>query len=77
MQLHEPLNPYSTRVDWKVVSKVRIPETNWESQRLAEFIVAPLKEHDAIMGMPFLAEEGIQIDPAERNVILPQPENQM
>src|SRR5207248_4139585 len=68
MQIHEPLNPHSTRVNRKVVSKVRIPEENWESQREAEFIVAHLTEHDAILGMPFLAAEGILVDPAQNTV---------
>ena len=71
MKIHEPLNPHGTLVDKKVVDKVRIPSEDWESSRPAEFIVAPLKEHDAILGMPFLAEEGILIDPAQRKVILP------
>jgi len=75
MQIREPLNPHGTRVNRKVVNKVRIPEDDWESQHPAEFIVAPLKEHDAIMGMQFLAEEAIQIDPAKRSVILPPPKD--
>jgi hypothetical protein len=58
-------------VDKKVVSKVRMPTEEWESQRPTEFVVAPLTEHDAILGMPFLAEEGILIDPARSKVILP------
>ena len=33
--------------------------------------MAPLAEHDAILGMPFLAEEGILVDPAQNKVILP------
>jgi hypothetical protein len=36
-----------------------------------EFIVAPLTEHEAILGMPFLMEEGILINPAQSKVILP------
>ena len=51
---------------------MRLLEENWESQQLAEFVVAPLKEHDAILGMPFLADEGILIDPAQRKIVLPQ-----
>ena len=71
MRIHEPLNPHGTCVNKKVVGKVRIPAEKWESQRPTEFVVGPLTEHDAILGMPFLAEEGILIDPAQNKVILP------
>jgi hypothetical protein len=72
MKIREPVNPLRTCVDRKVTSKVTIPETNWESQRPAEFVVALLKEHDAIVGMPFFADEGILIDAAQRKVIFPE-----
>ena len=71
MQIHEPFNLNGTRVDKKVISKVRIPAEKWESQRQTEFVVAPLKEYDAVLGMPFLAEERILVDPAQSKVILP------
>ena len=61
--IHEPLNPHSTRVDRKVVSKVTIPYENLGSLWSAEFVVAPLNEHDALDAMPFLADEAILIDP--------------
>ena len=64
MGIHEPLNRHATRVDKKVVSKVKVPGDKWESQRPAEFVVVPLTEHDAILGMPFLAAENIVVDPA-------------
>ena len=72
MKIHEPVNPLSTRVDKKVVSKVRIPDKDWESQGPAEFVVAPLKEYDAILGMPFLTDERILVDAAQGKVILPE-----
>ena len=71
MQIHEPVNLNGTCVDRKVVSKVAIPKENWESQQLAEFVVALLKEHEAILGMPFHATEGILVDPVLLKVILP------
>jgi Retrotransposon gag protein/Retroviral aspartyl protease len=71
MRIHEPVNPGGTVVDRKVVSKVGFPKENWASRRAAEFVVAPLKQHDVILGMPFLATEGILIDPAQQKVILP------
>ena len=33
--------------------------------------MAPLTEHDAILGMPFLTAENIVVDPAQNKVILP------
>jgi len=74
MLIHEPLNPHSTCVHQKVVSKVRSPQENWESRGATEFVVAPLMEYDAILGMPFLAEEGILVDPAHSRIVLPAAE---
>jgi hypothetical protein len=71
MWIHEPLNPDGTVVKRKVVGTVEISEQGWESQRPAEFVVAPLKEHDAILGMPFLADENVLIDPAQNQIVLP------
>jgi Retroviral aspartyl protease len=70
IRLCEPLNPNGTVVARKVVAKVEVPEESWESQQPAEFVVAPLKEHDAILGMSFLATENILIDPARDRVVL-------
>ena len=72
MRIREPMNPHgSTLVSQKVVSKVEIPEEKWQSCRAAEFVVAPLREEDVILGMPFLASEGVLVDPAKGKVILP------
>jgi len=35
-------------------------------------VLAPLQEHDAIFGMPFLADEGILVDPVQGKVVLPR-----
>ena len=43
----------------------------WESQRPTELIVTPLIEHDTILGMPFLVDEGILVNLAQSKVILP------
>jgi len=32
MRIREPVNPHGTIVDKKVVSKVGLPEENWEGQ---------------------------------------------
>jgi len=66
-----PLHPDGVCIDRKVMSQVRIPEQEWEIQKLVEFAVAPLSQCDAILGMPFLAEERILIEPAQGAVILP------
>jgi len=72
VRIREPVNPQGTVVNRKVISKVGIPDERWES-RQPEFVVAPLKDYDAILGMPFLATEGILINPAQSKVILPEP----
>lgn len=77
MQIHEPLNPDGSHVDKKVVSHVTIPGEHWQSQQPAEFVVAPLTEHDAILGMPFLADEGILVNPAQGKVVLPASANEL
>ena len=71
MWIHEPMNPNGTLVNQKVVNKVKLPEDDWESCLLTEFVVTPLKDHDTILGMPFLAAEEILVDPAQQKVILP------
>jgi Retroviral aspartyl protease len=74
MLIREPVNRQTTRADKKVVSTVEIPAENWRSQGPTEFIVAPLKEHDTILDMPFLADERILVDPAHSKIILPAAE---
>ena len=59
VRIHEPMSSESSLVDRKVVSTVGIPAENWQSNKPAEFLAAPLREHDAILGMPSLASEGI------------------
>lgn len=70
--IREPLNPHGMVVERKVVAKVEVPKESWKSQQHTEFVVAPLKEHNAILGMPFLAAEGVLIDPIRDRVVLPQ-----
>ena len=74
IRIREPMNHQGVLVNKKVVSKVNIPAEKWESCKPAEFVVAPLQEHDAILGMPFLASEKILIDPAHGKLILPSKE---
>jgi hypothetical protein len=74
VRIHEPMNPHGVLINKKVVSKVRVPEEDWESSKPAELLVAPLQNNDVILGMPFLASENILIDPAQGKVILPTNE---
>ena len=71
VRIHEPMNPRGVLVNKKIVSKVRVPEKEWESNKPVELLVAPLQDNDVILGMPFLAAENILIDPANGKVILP------
>ena len=73
--IHEPMNPRGVLVDKKVISKVGIPEKDWESKEPAELLVAPLQDNDVILGMPFLASENILIDPAQSRIVLPVEED--
>jgi RNase H-like domain found in reverse transcriptase/Reverse transcriptase (RNA-dependent DNA polymerase)/Integrase zinc binding domain/Chromo (CHRromatin Organisation MOdifier) domain/Retroviral aspartyl protease/Zinc knuckle len=75
VRIHEPMNPQGVVVNQKVITKVGIPEEDWESTKPAELLVAPLQEHDVILGMPFLASENILIDPARGKVLLPPDEH--
>ena len=74
VRIHEPMNSQGVLVHQKVVSKIRIPEEDWESIKSAELLVASLRDHDVILGMSFLASENILIDPAHGKVILPANE---
>jgi predicted aspartyl protease len=74
VRIHEPMNSQGVVVNQKVITKIGIPEQDWESTKPAELLVAPLQEHDVILGMPFLASGNIVIDPAHGEVILPTNE---
>jgi hypothetical protein len=72
VSIRQALHPKGFITMKKLVSKVSIPSELWKSTKSAEFIIAPIKNHDAILGMPFLASEKILIDPANKRVILPK-----
>ena len=75
VRIHEPMNSQGVVVNQKVITKIGIPEEDWESTKPTELLVAPLQEHDVILGMPFLATEKILIDPAHGKIILPRDEH--
>lgn len=54
-----------------MVSTITLPTEGWTSTHEHEFTVAPLANHEALLGMPFFAKEGILVDPANRSLILP------
>jgi hypothetical protein len=72
VSIRQALHPKGFITMKKLVSKVSIPSERWKSTNQQEFIIAPIKNHDAILGMPFLASEKILIDPANKRVILPK-----
>ena len=75
IRIHQALDSNGSSHDTKVVSTVTLPEESWTSTHKHEFTVAPLSNHDALLGMPFFTKESILIDPANRSLILPEPES--
>ena len=73
VRIQQALDPDSSVHDTKVVSAVTLPTESWTSTHEHEFTVAPLSNHDALLGMPFLAKEGILVDPANRLIFLDTP----
>ena len=71
VRVHQPLVPKGIIVNEKVISHVILPKQSWKSKKPEDFLVAPLQNHDAILGMPFLSTNNILIDPARRRLLLP------
>ena len=72
VKIHQALDPNGSLHNTKVVSAVTLPKESWTSVHKHEFTVAPLSNHDALLGMPFLAKEGVLVDPANRSLVLPE-----
>ena len=72
VKIHQALDPDGSLHNTKVVSTVTLPMESWTSVHKHEFTVAPLSNHDALLGMPFFTKERILIDPANRSLILPE-----
>jgi hypothetical protein len=72
IRVHQALSPKGAIANTALLSKVSIPSKNWKSVKPAKFIVTGLEHHDVILGMPFLAAERIKVDPANRDIILPE-----
>jgi hypothetical protein len=72
IRVHQALSLKGAIANTALLSKVGIPSKNWKSTKPAKFIVTGLEHHDVILGMPFLAAERIKVDPANRDIILPE-----
>ena len=59
-------------VNTELISKIDIPSKSWTSKQPHQFTVVPLQRHDVILGLPFLAAEGIIVDAAEGDIIIPE-----
>lgn len=71
VRIHQALDPDGSTHNTKVVSTVTLSEESWTSTQKHEFTIAPLSNHDALLGMPFFARENILVDPANRLLIFP------
>jgi Reverse transcriptase (RNA-dependent DNA polymerase)/RNase H-like domain found in reverse transcriptase/Integrase zinc binding domain/Retroviral aspartyl protease len=70
-RLHQAITPNNVIVNKEVVSHVSIPSKSWTSIKPAIFAVAPLPLYDALLGMPFLSQEKVLINAANRQLVLP------
>jgi len=57
----------------KISVRVSIPSKNWTSKKPADFLVAPFANSEAVLGMPFLVQEQIKVNPAAHDISLPIP----
>jgi hypothetical protein len=72
VRIHQLFVPKGIIVNEKVISHVILPKQSWKSKKPEDFLVAPLQNHDAILGMPFLSTNNILIHPAKRRLLLPE-----
>jgi len=67
----QAFHPTGVLVKEKINSKISIPSKNWTSEGPTDLLVAPLVNSEAVLGMPFLAQERIKVDPATHDIFLP------
>ena len=72
--LHQAMSPHGIHVNEKVISNVEIPSKSWKSSRPHSFLVAPLKNNDAILGMSFLKAEKALVDAENSDIIVSMQE---
>jgi hypothetical protein len=58
-------------LDKQVKAHVEIPSKEWTSEGAIPFFVADLAHSDAVLGMNFLKQERVLVDPVAHDVILP------
>ena len=71
VKICQAMDPKGSIYNRKVISTVALPDKSSTSVHKHEFTITPLSNHDALLGMPFLATEGVLIDPANRSLLLP------
>ena len=67
----QAFHPARAIVNKKISAKVTIPFKRWTSKKAVEFHVAPLVNSEAVLGMPFLKQERIKVDPTVHDILLP------
>jgi len=73
IRISRAFHPTGILVKEKISARVSIPSKNWTSKKPADFLVAPLANSEAVLEMPFLAQEQIKVNPAAHDISLPIP----
>ncbi|HUI24325.1 MAG TPA: reverse transcriptase family protein, partial [Nitrososphaerales archaeon] len=73
IRIGQAFHPTGVLVKEKISARISIPSKNWTSNKPADFLVAPLANSEAVLGMPFLVQEQIKVNPAAHYISLPIP----
>jgi len=73
IRIRQAFHPTGVLVKEKISARISIPSKNWISKKPADFFVAPLANSEAVLRMPFLAQEQIKVNPAAHDISLPIP----
>ena len=73
IRIGQAFHPTGALVKEKISARISIPSKNWTSKKPAELLIAPLANSEAVLGMPFLAQEQIKVNPAAHDISLPTP----
>ena len=71
VRVGQAFHPTGVLIKEKINSKISIPSKNWTSEEATDLLVTPLANSEAVLGMPFLAQERIKVDPATHDMLLP------
>ena len=69
----QAFHPTGVLIKEKIRARISIPSKKWTSKKPTELLVAPLANSEAVLGMPFLAQEQIKVNPAAHDISLPIP----